>query len=61
MRFLFAVMIVLTAGLLAQRAFDSDVAAWVAVGSLIVIIAMRSLGSLGLWPADWPDVFGDGD
>jgi hypothetical protein len=38
MRFLLAVLIVMTVGLLAQSAFDSDIAAWVAFGSLVAIV-----------------------
>jgi hypothetical protein len=60
-RLLLAVLILLILGLLAQGILDSAVGAWIAFGSLIAIVAMKLLGWIGLWPADWPDIFGAGD
>lgn len=52
---------VLVAGLLAQAAWDSVNGTWVAMGALFALVAIRLAAWLGLWPADWPDAFGDGD
>lgn len=60
MRVLFAVLVLLIVGLLAEAIFDSAVGAWVAFGSLMAIIAMKALGGIGLWPDSWPDLI-DGD
>jgi hypothetical protein len=59
MRVLFSVLILLVLGLLAEGIFDSAIGAWVAFGALMSIVALRLLGWVGLWPADWPDLFGD--
>jgi hypothetical protein len=59
-RVLLAVLILLVLGLLAEAVFDSAVGAWIAFGSLTAIVVIKALGWVGLWPADWPQVF-DGD
>lgn len=60
-RILFVVMIVLVLGLLAEGVFDSAIGAWVAFGALMAVVAIKLLGWIGLWPADWPDMLGGGD
>ena len=51
-RFLFAVLALLILGLLAQSVLDSAVGAWIAFGSLMVVVLIQLVGWLGLWPAD---------
>ena len=48
-------------GLLAQAFFDSAIGAWIAFGSLAVLLAMRFAAWAGLWPADWPEFFDTDD
>ena len=58
-RILFALLVVLVLALLAEAVFDSAIGAWVALGSVFAIAALRILGWVGIWPADWPDIFSD--
>ncbi len=60
-RIVLVVLALLILGLLAEGVFDSAVGAWIAFGSLMAIIVMKMLGWVGLWPADWPDIFDGGD
>jgi len=60
-RFLFAIVVVLIVGLLLEGIFDSAVGAWAAFAALVTLVALRLVGLLGFWPADWPDIFDDGD
>jgi hypothetical protein len=50
-RLLFAVVILMVIGLLAEAIFDSAVGAWIAFGSVIALVAIGVLGKVGLWPA----------
>jgi len=60
-RFLLAIVVVLVVGLLLEGLFDSAIGAWAAVAALSALVALRLVGWLGFWPADWPDIFDDGD
>ena len=60
MRLLFAVVVLLILGLLAQDTFDSAIGAWVAVGAVVALVAMKFFSWIGVWPSDWPD-FDGGD
>ena len=61
MRILALILLVLVIALLAEGLFDSVVAAWTAVVALFSLVAVKLAGSMGIWPDDWPDIFGDGD
>jgi len=61
MRLMVAVLICLTGGLLTHALFDSALGAWLAMDSTVALVAIRFLGRVGVWPADWPDLFGRGD
>jgi hypothetical protein len=43
-RLLLAVVVLLILGLLAESIFDSAIGAWIAVGSLVAIVAIRQPG-----------------
>jgi hypothetical protein len=60
-RLLFAVVILMVIGLLAEAIFHSAVGAWIAFGSVIAFVAIGVLGKVGLWPASWPGSFGGED
>lgn len=61
MRLLLLVLVILTGALLAEALFDSAIGAWIAVGAVFAIVAIRILSWLSLWPADWPELFDGGD
>lgn len=53
-------VVVLTAALISEAMWDSAVGAWVAVGAVFAILAVRMLAWLSGMPDWWP-FGGDGD
>lgn len=60
-RFLLALLVVLTVALLAEALCDSAIGGWMALAAVFSLVTAMILSRLGLWPANCPDIFGGGD
>lgn len=54
-------LVLLPAALVLQAVLDSSLAAWAAMGTLFALALVKLASVVGIWPADWPDIFGGGD